>query len=302
MKPGCTLIAYLHAKPEKRDELLKVLHSFVKPSRAEPACVDYHLHVSNDDPNLFVFYENWRTRKELDEHLQTPILTSFWSRRFDLLQKDVDIQFITMLSDPDKISIAGTSRKRESQIILRTDERSIHLDLGRDQKFNRCRVQGTLFRDTLRQREATERADAHRGDQRSGLLRRNAAGDGERVLLTCNAAAPSSPCNGSEFRDHPLGHHDRAAGAKARLLPTLDYAAIADGIFSSIYGRPLEACTAVQRFVSVSTPPAFRHFRIEPLPHFTARICGRCARRGWCNGDYYSQTPDRAVCDDGMRV
>jgi quinol monooxygenase YgiN len=61
---------------EKRDELLKVLHSFVKPSRAEPACVDYHLHVSNDDPNLFVFYENWRTRNELDEHLQTPILSA----------------------------------------------------------------------------------------------------------------------------------------------------------------------------------------------------------------------------------
>ena len=77
MKPGCTLVAYLHAKPEKRDELLKVLQSFVKPSRAEPACVEYHLHVSNDDPNLFVFYENWRTRKELDQHLQTPILTSF---------------------------------------------------------------------------------------------------------------------------------------------------------------------------------------------------------------------------------
>jgi hypothetical protein len=54
MKPGCTLIAYLHAKPEKREELLKILHSLVKPSRAEPACVDYHLHVSNDDPNLFV--------------------------------------------------------------------------------------------------------------------------------------------------------------------------------------------------------------------------------------------------------
>jgi quinol monooxygenase YgiN len=101
MKPGCTLIAYLHAKPEKRDELLKILHSFVKPSRSEPACVEYHLHVSNDDPNLFVFYENWRTRKELDEHLQTPILTSFWARRLDLLEKDVEIKFITMLSDPD---------------------------------------------------------------------------------------------------------------------------------------------------------------------------------------------------------
>jgi hypothetical protein len=24
--------------------------------------------------------------------------------------------------------------------------------------------------------------------------------------------------------------------------------------------------------------------------------------KGWCNGDHYSQTPDRAVCNDGMRV
>jgi quinol monooxygenase YgiN len=48
MRPGCTLIAYLYAKPERRDELLQILHSFVKPSREEAACVDYHLHVSND--------------------------------------------------------------------------------------------------------------------------------------------------------------------------------------------------------------------------------------------------------------
>jgi quinol monooxygenase YgiN len=47
------------------------------------------------------FYENWRTRKELDEHLQTPILTSFWARRLDLLEQDVEIKFITMLSDLD---------------------------------------------------------------------------------------------------------------------------------------------------------------------------------------------------------
>ena len=80
--------------------------SYPEPSgsrSATPALLFQHSagQSRNDDPNLFVFYENWRTRKELDEHLQTPILTSFWSRRFDLLQKDVDIQFITMLSDPD---------------------------------------------------------------------------------------------------------------------------------------------------------------------------------------------------------
>ena len=44
-------------------------------------------------PNLFIFYENWRSREELDQHLQTPMLTSFWARRLDLLEKDVEIKF-----------------------------------------------------------------------------------------------------------------------------------------------------------------------------------------------------------------
>ena len=99
MKPGCSLIAYLKAKPENREELLKILLGFVQPSREETACIDYHLHVSNDDPNLFIFYENWRSREELNQHLQTPMLTNFWARRLDLLEKDVEIRFITMLSE-----------------------------------------------------------------------------------------------------------------------------------------------------------------------------------------------------------
>jgi quinol monooxygenase YgiN len=99
MKPGCTLIAYLHAKPEKREELLKVLHDFVTPTRAEPGCVEYHLHVDDKDQNYFVFYENWKTRKDLDEHLEMPYLKAFFDRRMDLLTKDVDLQFVTMVSE-----------------------------------------------------------------------------------------------------------------------------------------------------------------------------------------------------------
>jgi len=54
MKPGCTLIAFLKGKPEKRDELLGVLRDFVKPTRAEAGYVEYHVHVSDADPNLFL--------------------------------------------------------------------------------------------------------------------------------------------------------------------------------------------------------------------------------------------------------
>jgi quinol monooxygenase YgiN len=35
MNPGLTLIAILHGKPEKRDDLLATLREFVKPTRAE---------------------------------------------------------------------------------------------------------------------------------------------------------------------------------------------------------------------------------------------------------------------------
>jgi quinol monooxygenase YgiN len=99
VNPECTLIAYLHAKPEKRGELLRILEGFVKPTRSEAGCVSYHLHVSDNDPNFFVFYENWRTRKDLDEHLRMPYLADFWSKRLDFLTKDVELQFVKMLSE-----------------------------------------------------------------------------------------------------------------------------------------------------------------------------------------------------------
>jgi len=96
----------------------------------------------------------------------------------------------------------------------------------------------------------------------------------------------------------------RSLPSRPSATDPLDYATIADGNFSSVY---VAHSKHAQQFdvsspFSVSTSPAFRHFRSEPLPYSTAHICGRCARRGWCNGDHYSQTPDRAVCDDGMRV
>ena len=55
MNPGCTLVAFLKGKPEKRHELLAALRAFVKPTRAEAGCVEYHLHGSDTDPNLFFF-------------------------------------------------------------------------------------------------------------------------------------------------------------------------------------------------------------------------------------------------------
>ena len=98
-RPGCTLIGTVVAKPEKREELLRILSTFVAPTRAEAGCVNYDFHRDQADPNVFVFYENFVDREALDEHLKKPYLQPLISRAGELLAKPVDIRFLEMLSD-----------------------------------------------------------------------------------------------------------------------------------------------------------------------------------------------------------
>jgi quinol monooxygenase YgiN len=101
-QPRCTLTATLHGKPEKRAELIKLLESFVPRSRAEPGCIDYHFHVSDEDPNVFYFYENWTDRAALDVHLHLPYQKEWFGRHDEFLAKKVELRFFTMRSAYDK--------------------------------------------------------------------------------------------------------------------------------------------------------------------------------------------------------
>ncbi len=96
-----SLVAYVTARPGKEEETKAMLLSLVAPTREEPGCIDYHLLQSEEDPCAFVFYENWHTRKDLDEHLAKPHLQAFIERQDELLAKAVVIDFYTMLSPRD---------------------------------------------------------------------------------------------------------------------------------------------------------------------------------------------------------
>ena len=98
-KPGCTIVGTVVAKPEKRQELLKILASFVAPTRTEPGCINYDFHCDTEDPNTFVFYENFASREALDKHLAMPYLQPLLDRSDELLAKPVSIRYLTMLSE-----------------------------------------------------------------------------------------------------------------------------------------------------------------------------------------------------------
>ena len=95
----CTIIGTVVAKPETREELQAILAAQVAPTRAEPGCINYDFHVDAKDPCVFVFYENWRSRADLDEHLKMSHLEPLFSKQDDLLACPVEIRYLNMLSD-----------------------------------------------------------------------------------------------------------------------------------------------------------------------------------------------------------
>jgi quinol monooxygenase YgiN len=97
-KPGCTIIGTVVAKPEMRDELMRILAAQVAPTRAEPGCINYDFHCDESDPNIFVFYENFVSKEALEEHLKKAHLKPLLDRLDVLLAKPVDIRYLEMLS------------------------------------------------------------------------------------------------------------------------------------------------------------------------------------------------------------
>ena len=95
-----TVIATMRAKPGKEAELQEHLLRLVPQTRTEPGCIDYDLHRLQDDPSVFVMYENWVDRGELDKHLQMPYMRAFGAALPDLLRSPLELQLLDTLSAP----------------------------------------------------------------------------------------------------------------------------------------------------------------------------------------------------------
>lgn len=96
-----TVVAKIRAKPGLEARVQEELLALVAPTRAEAGCLNYDLHRSQEEPGLFLFYENWRSPQDLEAHLQTPHLQRFLSQADDLLAAPVDISRWEMLSEAE---------------------------------------------------------------------------------------------------------------------------------------------------------------------------------------------------------
>ena len=94
-EPLLTIFAEMHAKPGKEAALQEALLGLIGPTKKEAGYVQYDLHVDNEDPKHFLFYENWTSRALLDKHLAAPHLQAFVARADELLAAPMRIVFAT---------------------------------------------------------------------------------------------------------------------------------------------------------------------------------------------------------------
>jgi len=99
-KKKVTVVARCRAKAGKEAEVRKEILALVEPTRAEAGCINYDLHVSTDDPSLFLLYENWTSKADLDQHLATPYLAWFKALAPELLAAPIDIALFEMVTEP----------------------------------------------------------------------------------------------------------------------------------------------------------------------------------------------------------
>lgn len=100
MAEKLTVVARIRAKPGTEDVLLEYLLAMAEATRKEAGCINYDLHVSHDDPALFLFYENWASKAHLDAHAQSAHIQAFRAHADEWLAEPVEIKLFRMVSTP----------------------------------------------------------------------------------------------------------------------------------------------------------------------------------------------------------
>ena len=75
--PQLTIVADITANADKAEFVKAELQKLIAPSLNDEGCVQYDLHLDNNDPAHFLFYENWTSRELWQQHMKTQHLQDY---------------------------------------------------------------------------------------------------------------------------------------------------------------------------------------------------------------------------------
>jgi quinol monooxygenase YgiN len=85
----------------RRSELVELGQTLARASREEAGCLGYRMFADTEDPNRFVFIEEWEDDAALQAHFRTPHIQHFMSRVPKLVTAPPDVGFHTVSATRD---------------------------------------------------------------------------------------------------------------------------------------------------------------------------------------------------------
>ncbi|WP_434362161.1 antibiotic biosynthesis monooxygenase [Parasalinivibrio latis] len=77
MSTPLTIVAKIEANAESIELVKSALINLIEPTRNEPGCIQYDLHQDNDNPAVFLFFENWENREIWQQHMHSPHIADY---------------------------------------------------------------------------------------------------------------------------------------------------------------------------------------------------------------------------------
>ncbi len=85
------MVAICKGRSDSRSEMLAIMRAFVEETVKEDGCLEYRLHNSVDDPDVFVFFETWRDQTAVDRHFARPEIRELIAKLEHVLASPADM-------------------------------------------------------------------------------------------------------------------------------------------------------------------------------------------------------------------
>lgn len=77
----------------KRAQLVEVAQKVARASREEAGCIGYRFYEDTEQPDQFVFVEEWESDQALQEHFRTPHIAEFMQAIMGAVTGVPDVSF-----------------------------------------------------------------------------------------------------------------------------------------------------------------------------------------------------------------
>jgi quinol monooxygenase YgiN len=103
------VVGRVESDAERRDALIAAGQKVAGSSRQEPGCISYRLYEDTEQPNAFVFIEEWADDEALQDHFRTPHIAEFMSAMPATLTAPPDVRFHTIERTRDLSNVTSAS-------------------------------------------------------------------------------------------------------------------------------------------------------------------------------------------------